>query len=84
MKKSVVNDIVKYAETLSDEQLLDEYYDCAFESLGSLTEKMYDLGYDESDIRERYRYENFVCQKADILAGLCLERGLCLFDKCRK
>ena len=24
MKKSVVNDIVKYAETLSDEQLLDE------------------------------------------------------------
>ena len=80
ISKSVLNDVVKHAETLSDEQLLDEYYDCMFESLGSQSERMYDLGYDEADIRERSYYEDFVCQKADILAGLCIERGLRLFE----
>lgn len=80
MKKSVVNDIVKHAEALSDEQLLHEYYYCLFQSLGSQCERMYDLGYDESDIIERSHYEDFISQKADILASLCEGRGLRLFD----
>lgn len=78
MKKSVVNDIVKHAEALSDEQLLHECYYCLFES--SQCERMYDLGYDESDIIERSHYEDFISQKADILASLCEGRGLRLFD----
>lgn len=80
ISKSVLNDVVKHAETLSDEQLLDEYYDCMFESLGSQCERMYELGYDESDISERSHYEDFIFQKAEILASLCVGRGLRLFE----
>lgn len=81
MKKSERNNIIKWAETKSDEELKSEYYDAAFDSLGSQTEKMYELGCDIADIVEREKYEKYLCQKADLLERLCVERGIELWEK---
>lgn len=53
MKRKERNSIIKWACTLTDEELEKEYYDAVLDSLGSQTERMYDLGYDISDIRDR-------------------------------
>lgn len=71
--------IIKWADGLTDEQLEAEYYDSAFDSLGSETEKMYELGYDISDILEREKHEKFLCEKSDLLLHLCFERNIDLW-----
>lgn len=50
MKKSEENAIVKWAESLTDEELEKAYYDAIYDSLGSQTEEMYERGYDIRDI----------------------------------
>lgn len=70
MKKSERNAIVRWAESATDEELEKEYYDCVFSSLGSQTENMHELGYDLVDIKERERYEMFLCQKSSLLEEL--------------
>ena len=49
MKKTERNKIVKWAESVTDEELEKEYYDSVSSSLGSRTEDMYELGYDLAD-----------------------------------
>ena len=61
MKKSEKNAIIKWAKTLTNEQLEKEYYDSVFDSLGSQVEIMYELGYDMVDIIEREKHERFIC-----------------------
>lgn len=81
MKKSERDNIIKWAKTKSDEELKEEYHDAVFDSLGSQTEEMYELGYDISDIVEREKHEKYLCQRADLLETLCIERGIELWEK---
>ena len=81
MKKAEKNTLLKQAENLTDEELREEYYDAVYNSLGSLTEDMYELGYDMRDIKEREKHEKYLSEKADILGALCEERGIKLWEK---
>lgn len=81
MKKSEKNAIIKWAKTLTNEQLEKEYYDSVFDSLGSQVEIMYELGYDMVDIIEREKHEKFICKRSDILGYLCEERGIKLWEQ---
>lgn len=80
MKKSERDNIIAWANGLSDEKLEKEYYDLSFDSLGTQTEKMDELGYDMSDILERKKYEKFLSQKCDLLEELCTKRGIELWN----
>ena len=80
MKNAEKNKIVKWAYSLSDEELENEYYKVLFSSLGSQTEDMYELGYDIRDIKERELYEKFLCEKSALLGELCEKRGIKLFE----
>lgn len=81
MIKKERNEIIKFAEKLTDEELEKEYYNAVDSSLGSQCEGMYDLGYDIADIVEREKYEKYLCQRADLLESLCIERGIELWEK---
>ena len=81
MTKSEKNQIIKWANTLTDEELEEEYYDAAFDTLGSQAEAMYEQGWDMQDIIEREKYEKWMCQKADLLGQLCYERGIKLWGE---
>lgn len=65
---------------MSDDDLLEEYYDAVYDSLGSLTDKMYEMGYDISDILEREKYEKYKMERADIIGNECTKRGLELWQ----
>ena len=81
MIKSEKNKIIKWADSVSNEELEKAYYDTVFSSLGSQCDDMYDLGYEMSDILERQEYEKFLSQKADVLEVLCVKRGIKLWVK---
>ena len=81
MKLKEKNNLIKWANTLSDKELKDEYYDAVYDSLGSQTDKMYELGYDMRDIEEQEVYEKYLCEKADILENICVERGIGIWDE---
>ncbi len=81
MTKAERTQIIKWAKTLTDEQLKGEYYDAVFDCLGSQAEEMYERGYDIADIREREKYEDWLCQRADVLEMLCEERGIKLWEE---
>ena len=80
MTRKERNDIIKWANTLTDEQLKDEYYDAVYGSLGSVAERMYDLGYDIADIREQEENEKFENERCDVLESLCYMRGIKLWE----
>lgn len=75
MKLKERNSLVKWANTLSNKELKDKYYAAVYDSLGSQTDEMYELGYDVRDIREQEVYEKYLCEKADVLENICTERG---------
>ena len=81
MKKSERNAIINRAKSMSDEELEKEYYDSVFDSLGSQTEEMYELGYDIVDIEEREQYEKYLRQRSVLLGQLCEERGIRLWEE---
>ena len=81
MTKKQRNEIIKWASTLTDDQLEGEYYDAVMDSLGSQTEEMYELGYDIADIIEREEYEDYLDQRSDLLGRLCEERGIKLWER---
>ena len=73
--------LLKWAEGLSNEELENEYYSAVYDSLGTETETMYELGYDIRDIKEREEYEKYLRKKADILEDVCLKRNIKLWEK---
>lgn len=75
------NVFVKWTKGLSDAELETEYYNAVYDSLGSQTEAMYELGYDMSDIREQEAFEKFLREKSDILENECLKRNIKLWEK---
>lgn len=81
MTKSERNQIIKLASTLTDEELEKEYYRAVFDSLGSETEDMYELGWDMQDILEREKFEKWLRKKATLLGKLCEERGIKLWEE---
>ena len=81
MTKSEKNEIIKWANTLTDEELEETYYDAVFESLGSQAEEMYEQGWDMQDIIEREEYEKHLGQIADLLESICYGRGIKLWDE---
>ncbi len=81
MTKVEQNSIIKWAKSVTDEELEKEYYDSVYDSLGSQTERMCELGYDVADIKEREQCEKFLCEKCDLLGFLCEERGIKLWEK---
>lgn len=81
MTKSERNQIIKWANTLSDEELEKEYYNAVFDCLGSQTEDMYEFGYDIQDIIEREKFEKWLGEKADVLEALCYGRDIKLWGE---
>ena len=81
MKDFSLDDIIKFAEKSTDDELEKEYYNAVYESLGSECEDMYELGYDIADIIEREKYEKYLRQRADLLEYLCEQRGIKLWGE---
>ena len=81
MTRKKRNEIIKFAEKLTDEELKKEYYNSVDDSLGSLCEVMYERGYDIVDIIEREKYEKYLVQRTDLLGELCEQRGIKLWGK---
>ena len=81
MKKSEKNALIEWVNALTDEELEKEYYKSVYDSLGSETEKMYELGYDMVDINERQEYEKYLAEKSHVLEELCEERGIKLWEE---
>ena len=79
MTRKERNEIIKFAEKLTDKELEKEYYDAAYNSLGSQCEDMYELGYDIVDIVEREKHEKYLGQRAALLEYLCEQRGIKLW-----
>ena len=54
LRKSEVNRIIKENAALSNEDLLNKYFDIVYHDvLGSQAEQMEEAGWDESDVKER-------------------------------
>lgn len=81
MTKSERNQIIKWANTLTDDELEEEYYRAAWDTLGSEAEEMYERGWDMQDVIERERFERWLGQKADLLESLCYGRGIKLWER---
>jgi hypothetical protein len=80
MTKSERNQIIKWVNTLTNEELEKEYYDSVMDTLGSEAEEMYERGWDIVDILEREKYEKWLVEKSRLLDKLCEERGIKLWD----
>ena len=77
LRKSEVNRIIKENAVLSNENLLNKYFDIVYNDvLGSQAEQMEESGWDESDVKERREYEHYMNCYTDILAGMLQERGV--------
>ena len=80
MKKAEKNKIIKWTETLTDKELEEEYYRSVYDCLGSECEKMYELGYDISDIIAREKHEKFLAQYSDVLEECCIKRNIKIWE----
>ena len=77
LRKSEVNRIIKENAVLSNEDLINKYFDIVYHDvLGSQAEQMEEAGWDESDVKERREYEYYMNCYTDILAGTLQERGV--------
>lgn len=81
MTRAERNKIIKWADTLTDEDLEKQYYDAANLTLGSQSELMYEQGWDMQDIIEREKHEKWLCHRAVLLEMLCCERGIKLWGE---
>lgn len=76
MTKSERNKIIKWANSLTDEELEKEYNDAVIKTLVCESEEMYERGYDIQDIIECEKLEKYLCEEVDILQKICCERGI--------
>lgn len=74
------NEIIKWAEGKTDEELEKEYYKAVDDSLGSQAERMCELGYDTIDITEREKHERYFREKVSVLEMLCSKRDIALWE----
>ena len=77
LRKSEINQIIKENAALSNEDLLNKYFDFVYHDvLGSQADRMEDAGWDESDVKDRREYEHYMSCYTDILEGMLEERGI--------
>ena len=77
LRKSEVNRIIKENAVLSNENLLNKYFDIIYHDvLGSQSEQMEEAGWDESDVKERREYEHYMGCYSDVLEEMLQERGI--------
>ena len=77
LRKSEINRIIKENSVLSNNDLLDKYFDLIIHyCLGSRADRMEDAGWEEIDIREQREYEHYMDCYTDVLAGMLQERGI--------
>ena len=77
LHRSEVNRIIKENFALSNEDLVNKYFDIVYHDvLGSQADRMEDAGWNESDVKERREYEHYKDCYADILEGMLQERGI--------
>lgn len=77
LRKSEINRIIKDNAALSNEDLLNKYFELVYHDvLGSQAEQMEEAGWNESDVKERREYEHYMNYYTDILAGILQERGI--------
>lgn len=77
LRKSEVNRIIKENSALSNEDLLNKYFDIVYHDvLGSQAEQMEEAGWNESDVKERREYEHYMSYYTDILEEMLQERGI--------
>ena len=77
LRKSEINRIIKENVALSNEDLLNKYFDLVYRDvLGSQADRMEDAGWDESNVKERREYEEYIGCYTDILARMLQERGI--------
>lgn len=81
MTRTEKNQLIKWANTLTNEELEKEYYRAVMDSLGSETEEMYELGWDIQDILEREKFEKWLREKSRLLEKCCGERGIKLWEE---
>ena len=83
LRKSEANRIIKKNIALFNEDLLNKYFDIVYHDvLGSQAEQMEEAGWDESDVKERRKYEHYMNYYTDILAGMLQERGIDPWKDC--
>lgn len=71
LRKSEINQIIKENSALSNEGLLNKYFDIVYHDvLGSQAEQMEEAGWNESDVKERREYEEYMDCYTDVLAGM--------------
>ena len=77
LRKSEVNRIIKENTVLSNEDLLNKYFDLVYHDvLGSQAEQMEEAGWNDSDVKERREYEDYMDCYTDVLHRILLERGI--------
>lgn len=77
LRKSEINRIIKENSALSNEDLINKYFDIVYHDvLGSRAESMEDAGYEESDVQEQREYEDYMDCYTDILERMLQERGV--------
>ena len=79
MNKSERNQIITWANSLTDKELEEEYYRAVLETLGSQAEEMYERGYDMKDVIEREKYEKYLEKRCNLLEQICYEHGIKLW-----
>ena len=81
MTKTERNQIIQWANTLTNEELEKEYYNAVWDTIGSEAEIMYERGYDMQDVLECEKFEKWLGEKSDLLEKLCEERGIKLWEE---
>ncbi len=81
MTKTEKSHFLRWAKNLSNAQLERKYYDYVFDSMGDVTEEMYEQGYDLADIREEERRKADIIEMTHILERLCFNRGIKLWEE---
>ena len=77
LRKSAINRIIKENAALSNEDLVNKYFNIVCRDvLGSQADRMEDAGWEENDIQERREYEHYMDCYTDILEGMLQERGV--------
>ena len=77
LRKSEIDRIIKENSALSNEELVDKYFDIVFnDCLGSQAERMEEMGWEESDINERREHEDYMEQYADVLCYILNKREI--------
>ena len=80
MNKRELAKLRKWTDTLTDEELKKEYYESMFDCLGSQCDEMYERGYPIEDIQERAKFEKYLSRREEMLAVICEERKIKLFE----